>query len=365
VSWLEVLSTPPKVGLPLPGDRIALPDGKLTVDPDAMMHGAQSSLGHDGASLMRLAAGNGTCLNGVRVSPGEHALTHGDIVEIGAGLTFRYCEREERPARSWRLEAAIGDRPHDDGRWKVYADWLLEQGDPLGRRMSAGHDDGDDDARWLGPMARPWRAGNLELSWRHGFIRSATFRALEWENSPDTYWCLLRLFELEVARFLEVLHVDLFTTHLPRERPPFEQRARRVLEHLKHAPRTVAHVTLGPVLELHWTPDLERELSRLREERPRLSTTREALVKRFRRMWLKEAKGAVIELTADEREYRFGAQALTLSLGEFGVAWAERSGDLRLAEPFVVNGRSLRQARLMPGDVFVPSRGVRFVVEAE
>jgi len=32
-----------------------------------------------------------------------------------------------------------------------------------------------------------WRSGNLELTWPHGFIKTATVRALEWEIAPDTY----------------------------------------------------------------------------------------------------------------------------------------------------------------------------------
>jgi hypothetical protein len=118
------------------------------------------------------------------------------------------------------------------------------------------------------------------------------------------------------------------------------------------------------VLELEWTPDLERELSRLREERPRLETSRHSLVKRFSRLVLRGQGGADdIEVTKDERLHRFGAESITVTLGEWGIAWLERPGDSRLASTFVVNGRPLRQARLMHGDVVEPVEGVRFVVE--
>ncbi len=313
--------------------------------------------------VLDLASANGTFVNGLPVR-GEIALQHGDIVEIAHGLVFRYFAWDEERARAPQLEASIGDAPHDEGRWRVYIDWLLERGDPLGRRMALGPDGSHDDARWLGPMARPWRAGNLELTWRHGYVHTATFRSLEWENSPDTYWCLNRLFELEIARFLEDLHVDLFTTHLDRERPKFERRARLVLENLRHAPRTLKAVTLGPVREFEWTPDLDRELTRLREERPRLETTRDTLVKRFSRLVLRDQTGgADLEVTAEERTHRFGLESISLTLGRWGIAWLERPGDHRLAVPFVVNGRPLRQARLMHGDVVEPVPGARYVVE--
>jgi len=313
--------------------------------------------------VLDLASANGTFVNGVPVR-GEVALQRGDVVEIAYGLVFRYSALDEERIRSPQLEASIGDAPHDEGRWKVYVDWLLERGAPLGRRMALGADGGDDDARWLGPMARPWRAGNLELTWRHGYVQTATFRSLEWENSPDTYWCLNRLFELEIARFLEHLHVDLFTTHLARERPPFEKRARLVLENLRHAPRTLQAVTLGPVTDFEWTPDLDRELTRLREERPRLTTTRDTLVKRFSRFVLRDQVGGDhIEVTKEDRVHRFGIESITVTLGQFGIAWLERTGDSRLSPPFKVNGRPLRQARLMHGDVVEPAPGARYVVE--
>jgi hypothetical protein len=374
VSWLEVLATPPKAGLPAVGDCIPLEGpgrtvlgqeltGQIFVDVADVKKRA-AFVNEAGIDRVRdLASTTGTFVNGVPVRT-EATLQHRDIVEIGHGLVFRYFAREDEPRRAPQLEASIGDAPHDDGRWKLYVDWLLERGEPLGRRMVLGSDGGDEDARWLGPMARPWRAGNLELTWRYGYIHTATFRALEWENSPDTYWCLNRLFELEIARFLEDLHVDLFTTHLPRERPPFEKRARLVLENLRHAPRTLQQLTLGPVLELEWTADLERELSRLREERPRFGTGRDSLVKRFSRLVLRGQGGVPdVEVTKEERVHRFGSESITVTLGDWGIAWIERPGDSRLASAFRVNGRTLRQARLMHGDLVEPAEGVRFLVE--
>jgi uncharacterized protein (TIGR02996 family) len=337
--------------------------GQIIVDVPSVKARHAAFVNQEGVDqVMDLASSNGTLVNGMPVGEQPHTLEHGDIVEIGCGLVLRYYAREEVPLRHPQLEASIGDAPHDLGRWKVYADWLLDRGEPLGRRMAVGCDGGVDDARWLGAMARPWRKGNVELTWRHGYIHTARLRALEWELSPDTYWCLQRLFELEIARFLEALHVDLFTTHLPGERPPFEKRAQKVLENLRHAPRTLRQVTLGPVLELEWAPPLERELARLREERPCLRTEQPTLVQYFSRMVLK-GEASQLEVTKEERVHRFGAESIRLSLGDWGIAWLERPGDARLASPFKVNGRWLRQARLMQGDVVEPAEGVRFVVE--
>lgn len=339
-----MLATPPKQGLPAVGNRIPLLAGRM---PD---------------NVRELAEGNPAFVNGKSWAP-SHVLEHGDIIDISRGFVFRYCEHEDPKVRAPPLEAAIGDAPHDDTRWRVYADWLIERGEGLGQRMACGPDEGVDDARWLGPMARPWAAGNLELTWSHGFIRTATFRSLEWENSPDTYWCMLRLFELEVARFLQTLHVDLFTTHLPSERPPFEARARRILENLRDAPRTLREVTLGPVRSLVITPDLKRELARLREERPQLVTTEQTLVKLFQKVRLRGMDGDVIEVTEQGTLRRFGLESLMFSLTAQEIAWVEPSGDERFASPFKVNGHSLRRARLMHGDIVEPAPGLRYVVE--
>jgi hypothetical protein len=288
------------------------------------------------------------------------------VVEIQPALVFRYLEREEPRYRSALLESAIGDVPDDEARWRVYSDWLLARGDPLGHRMVLGPDGDDDDARWLGAMARPWRLGNLELSWRHGFVHSATLRALEWEAAPDTYWCLERLFELEICRFLETLHVDLFTTEEKHGRPPFEKRARRILETLKHAPRTLRRISLGPVMDLldmGFPEELQRVLATLREQRPRLETEQSTLVRRFSRMVLNDGSGATIALTADETVHRFGIESLRVTLGKYGVAWAERI-EPRPSSPFLANGRPVFQARLMHGDILEPAPGFKLKVEA-
>jgi uncharacterized protein (TIGR02996 family) len=372
---LEVLATPRKEGLPRVGECIALDgpgrhlmgpsaDGQIVIEVDVPKRPATPlrSCRMSQSALMSLASSNDTLLNGALLSQ-PRTLQHGDVVEIIPGLVLRYFTHEAPKARSVQLEAAIGDEPDDDGRWQVYADWLLQRAEPLGRRIVEGPDGDDDDARWLEAMARPWRRGNLELSWRHGFVHTAKVRALEWEIAPDTYWCLERLFELEICRFVEAVHVDLFTTELDHVRPPFEARARRILESMRHAPRTLKRISLGPVVEMSFPPDLKRELSCLREERPRLVTDESTLVQRFSRMVLKDVHGLEIELTDEETVHRFGIESLRVTKGKYGVAWAERI-EPRLSPAFLANGHRVWQARLMPGDVIEPAPGTKLTVEA-
>jgi len=129
-------------------------DGRIAIEVERPARpGASSGNRMSQFGLLSLAASNGTLLNGRPFKSGEHLLKHGDIVEIAFGLVLRYFTHEEHKACSPVLESAIGDAPEDDGRWRVYADRLLEQGDSLGRRMSTCADGGGGGARWLEAMA--------------------------------------------------------------------------------------------------------------------------------------------------------------------------------------------------------------------
>ncbi|MCA9670238.1 MAG: TIGR02996 domain-containing protein [Myxococcales bacterium] len=114
-------------------------------------------------------------------------------------------------AREPALEAALLQAPDDPERLSVYADWLTQQDDPRGgliARSLAGHERVLERAlrayrrHLLGPIA--WRGldGMLELSWRAGFIRSATLLdgAL-----PDARVALRALVALPAALLLEEL----------------------------------------------------------------------------------------------------------------------------------------------------------------
>ncbi len=79
-------------------------------------------------------------------------------------------------------------------------------------------------------------------------------------------------------------------------------------------------------MQMAFPVELRRELNALREERPRLLTDETDLVHRFSRMVLRDVSGELedIDVTAEERMHRFGIESLVLTLGRYGVAWAER-----------------------------------------
>ncbi len=89
--------------------------------------------------------------------------------------------------RNPELEQVILANPDDPAGYLVYADWLQAQGDPRGELIVLVERGRDDEARalidehaehFLGPFARH-RPEELELTWRHGFIRGAT---IGWES---------------------------------------------------------------------------------------------------------------------------------------------------------------------------------------
>lgn len=122
--------------------------------------------------VLDLGGTNGTYLNGVRIKDGE--LRHGDVLELPWGLVSRVLFTE--PEVNTSIEADLLEFPDDEARWGVWADWLLERGLALGRRLSSEVRDAEDDARALGTMAIFFREGWLQPEWRHGFPVSVVVR---------------------------------------------------------------------------------------------------------------------------------------------------------------------------------------------
>jgi len=94
-------------------------------------------------------------------------------------------------ARNHELEALIAKSPDDAGNYNVYADWLIQQGDPRGELINAqlkhetatGADTtaltdriqelhAKHDAEWLGELATQQ---GFSVEWRRGFVDAVTF----------------------------------------------------------------------------------------------------------------------------------------------------------------------------------------------
>lgn len=85
--------------------------------------------------------------------------------------------REAKPASvdSTKLEAMLADNPEDAGTWQVYADWLIEQGEPWGEVIAmaaAGKRPKEQQAAATKDLLRGLDGSSLE--WRFGTIDRAS-----------------------------------------------------------------------------------------------------------------------------------------------------------------------------------------------
>lgn len=343
-----------------------------------------------------LGSTHGTYLNGVRRY--ERAeLSPGDCIEIPWALVLRVTGSTPLALdEGHELVKLIVEAPQEDGRWKVWADALLEAGDPLGERVARGRGaDRAEDAKALGPLARGFVDGGLEIDWRHGFIRRAVLRNRT-QFSPASWgleWAALLRHPL--ARFVEELEVDAlsYTRGLDRGDNP-ELNIVACLEALAagRALPLLTSVRFGPSPRPLWNPRLESAWRLACAAHPRLHT---GPIWVARAAWLQllatppgvtvagleiGAQRKLVENSANlvgiEFECKFQLEApdrspstqVALRLDrENGLWFAEDIGvDIRRSElPLYVNGRRCTHHRMRPHDLLEPAPGLlfRFVME--
>lgn len=155
--------------------------------------------------LLDLGSKTGSVHNGARVVNVE--LRHLDTIGVGE-VMFRFELREPVHAVEPAMEAAIVAKPDDLTRWTVYADWLLEQGDPLGERIM--RPEAEDDGRWLGVLAPLWHQGLVEVDWFCGLPRKLVLRnPLDELPLREVQQALRPLSTDPNFRFVQTLELDL------------------------------------------------------------------------------------------------------------------------------------------------------------
>lgn len=242
--WFERLSPA--------GGPVDLPEGKATlvfgrspkatlVFDDALVSARHCELSGDGVfwRVKDLGTEAGTKVNG-RTIRYPRALFDGDRLQFGrVELEFRSEVRADDPL----LKDAIARDPDAVEPWLVYADWLLERGDPLGERMAAARSGGRlDHAPWLGPLGERLYQGELEIDWHLGLARRATFRQVVGQLPYDWHDAVSTLLRTRVGQFLRELVIDV--PRLRASQRPLE------IEELIDAQRLIASLpTLPPTLE--------------------------------------------------------------------------------------------------------------------
>ncbi len=211
-----------------------------------------------------LSSSGGTFMNGRRVQ--RKTLVHGDTLWLdGTLLVFL-----EKPiATSADFEAHIDANPDDVTPVRVWADWLLEHGDPFGEHL-------------LSPAPNAWvleglhpllSDGRLELEWRNGLIHTARIRCINDATYSDVE-LLARFLSLRVARWTRELTVDLSTWVMP-SAARIHQEASAVMRGLLNGPAlpALARLSFGYFTEAIAPSELlSNLLGRLRARFPKLTT---------------------------------------------------------------------------------------------
>ncbi len=209
----------------------------------------QFSITFDGKQwwVQDLKSAAGTLLNGRKLGLRE-ALAHHDVLSLPNARDPWWLFLECSPARHPELERAIveQDRPED---WLVYADWLQQEGDPLGQLI----------VRHSLPNAPSWAAAEdapaplrpLKLDFRFGFWRAAELSGEKLLYEWPAF--LAMLLHWPQGRFLRELRVDLARFLRGADA---EARALYVDRILQHAPSSLEHLELGDGFE-HGLGDAE------------------------------------------------------------------------------------------------------------
>lgn len=347
-----------------------------------------------------LGSENGTLHNGDFLNDAE--LVDGDVLELPDGHCFVVHLDEEREVANSALENAVLAQPDDDALWNVWADWLLEQGAPLGARVrgqaAAARGDGDEapassvssgsaDARFLRTMARRFRTGWLDVEWARGLPRRAVIRAPgPFRLANETPGALVeRLFGEPAFRFLRALEID----------PLSFGSGARVAEEVDGLLEVLSRVTAPPALEtIRIGPMLEPEPSAAhREAWARVLRQSSRLTTPIERLFFSSGNASLevvsvpkevqvhpkprstvglvlgepnfigqldecaVQLSADDEHE---ASRLALRIDRDNGRWfiedvAGRAG-IRGAQ-LKVNGRNTRLAHLRDGDVLEPCGG--------
>lgn len=174
---------------------------------------------------------NGTLVAG-KVARQPVELESGDFIDLGAAIV-RFLDGPPAVLPTHPgLEEAIAVDPTADEPWRVWADWLLEQGHPLGLWLTGPERPPASALPWLGPLARWQLHRRIRTRWHPwGLLHSLRLPMVSAEEAVHTTWVLEHLALVPAARFLAHLELEV-QPQLLEARPPQEV----LLEALQRAP---------------------------------------------------------------------------------------------------------------------------------
>lgn len=296
-----------------------------------------------------LGSTHGTFVRGERIHDAQ--LLHRDCFELPGGICFRILLHQSSESHSPLMEETLVKHPDDEHSWAVYADWLLEHGNPLGERLV--NPSAADNGRWLGPLALATAEGDLEVTWAHGLPSRVVLRQLSpWGArmfAPLRLEVLVRAQEFHFVRSLEFDVSSLTLTH----NGWADQILRRVGA---HSLPFLEQMILGPT---SWAPaaalaEGHKILGERRSKYPHFVTTPLTLMRAWRPASL-TIDGHTIGLSPRDTFRAHGEPSLGASCPNFNLSFVDDRWLLRSDEKEVrVNGIPCSAALLRPGDVLEP-----------
>ncbi len=285
---LELLSLPTQGQLELArGARIPLEDelvmGRDVSNRLVLNHGgvgrqhARIEHRHGRWWVLDLGSSNGTRHNGQVLHNAE--LLHGDTIELPWGLCFAVWFHEPSLDHHAAIEADVLEHPDDETRWKVWADWLLERGLPLGARLRSTTRDVNDDGRFLATMGGFFRRGWLDVEWHLGFPRRVVVRAPgPARPGGETPGMLVtRLCEEPAFRFLRHLEIDSLSFGTGLRSGDEVNEVLEVLARLE-GPRWLETLRFGPLRMTELTASQTTLFAEVKQRQRLLTTTPERLL---------------------------------------------------------------------------------------
>lgn len=137
-----------------------------------------------------------------------------------------------------QLAAMVAADPDDATRWQVYADRLLETGDPRGARITARATDWSPPGNMVGAFLR---SPHVSVEWSHGHFRRVVVVD---DGHPDFVKCVHALLGDPLARFLSELAISHGGTSETRLRNVFEAVELPALRWLSLSPSSGATLRL-------------------------------------------------------------------------------------------------------------------------
>lgn len=326
-------------------------------------------------------------IGAVNISPGSSAMIRErDCLFIDESLVLQFLEAAPKaPPRNLELERVIAGKDDNADGWRVYLDFLEENGDELLSWIRSSHE-ADERLRRLGGLGEAVVAGEVLPTFNaYGFVTSVRILRAALRRPGRLAWLITQTGRLPVARLLTSLQVELFSGGTVND-----VEAVSALNALSTCDfvTSLREVSLGFVGAGGQWPQTDEAWLQLQRVAPHLTGSWATVVSAGLRARLKleawtptaSAAWSDVVLNPQRTEVGGGAECLARLIGDVPklacslhrtvegewVVHDERADPFRTGGgryALRVNGVPVARAVLKPGDVVEPIEGVRLRFE--